>query len=124
MAKRKSLEELEDRAGRKLARAQAEFQLAQEKRTVAITKGEQMVERARSRASRLLTRSTKRVERKAAAVARAEARLVTVRDRARRERSPSGVPIDPPYRDLSGALIEIVPPESKPEAPVDGGSGQ
>jgi len=82
MTRRKTREDIEERARRKLAKAQAEFQVAQERRTLSRTKGEHMVERARERAARQLTKATKRVERRAGIVARAEARLMALQRRA------------------------------------------
>lgn len=75
MAKRKSSKELETKTRRKLAKAQADLRQAQEQRSLAMSRGEQDVERARLRAEQRLAKATMRVERRAGAVTRLEARL-------------------------------------------------
>lgn len=68
----------EEKARRDLAKAQLLLHSAQEKRAQAITRGERAVERARQRAARWLEKATERVERRAGATARAEARLIAL----------------------------------------------
>jgi hypothetical protein len=73
-----------ERARRDLADAQLELHLAQERRLVAITKGEHEVREAEERAARRERKATERVERRAGEVARAEARLYSVTEKVRR----------------------------------------
>jgi len=74
----------ERKAKRKLAKAQLEMHIAQEKLVQARARGKQEVEQARLRAARWTTKAAQQVERSAEAVARAEARLVA-RQRSSRE---------------------------------------
>lgn len=60
---------------RKLAKAQAQLQEAQEVRARAVTKGEQQVERARQKAAARVARATRTVEKRAAKAAKLEERL-------------------------------------------------
>lgn len=68
----------EDRARRRLARAQLDLHAAQEKRAQAITRAESEVEQAKQRGNKWIAKATERVERRAGALARAEARLLSV----------------------------------------------
>jgi hypothetical protein len=73
MGKKTDKRDAEDRARRKLAKAQLQMQIAQEKRRQAMTRGEHEIEQARLRAAKWLEKATRRVEQSAAAVAKAEA---------------------------------------------------
>jgi hypothetical protein len=73
-----------DRARHKLVQAQLDLHLAQERRLIAITRGEHEVREAEERAARRERKATERVERRAGEVARAEARLYTVTEMLRR----------------------------------------
>lgn len=76
MGKRSGKKDRADKARRDLAKAQLDLHTAQEKRVQAITRGEHEVEQARQRAARWLAKATERVERRAGAMARAEARFI------------------------------------------------
>lgn len=73
MGKKTDKRDAEDKARRKLAKAQLQMQVAQEKRRQAMTRGEHEIEQARLRAAKWLEKATRRVEQSAAAVAKAEA---------------------------------------------------
>jgi hypothetical protein len=73
-----------EHARHKLADAQLDLHLAQERRLVAISRGEREVRDAEARAARREQRATERVERRAGEVARAEARLYSVTEKLRR----------------------------------------
>jgi hypothetical protein len=76
VGKKSDKREAEDKARRKLAKAQLQMQIAQEKRRQAMTRGEHEVEQARLRAAKWLEKATWRVEQSAALVARAEAAVI------------------------------------------------
>jgi hypothetical protein len=86
MAKEKK--DAERKAKRKLAKAQLELHIAQEKLVQARARGKQEVEQARLRAARWSTKAAQEVERSAESVARAEARLLGAQ-RASRESEPA-----------------------------------
>jgi hypothetical protein len=77
MGKKKKANTLE-KAEQRLAEAQLELHVAQEKRAQAITRGEHEIERVRQRAAARETKATTRVEKRAAAVARAESAIATL----------------------------------------------
>jgi hypothetical protein len=83
-----------DNARRKLAEAQLELHLAQVRRTRAIAQGEREVREATERAARRELNVTKRVERRAGDVARAEARLYTLSEKVRRLRIDQAQSVD------------------------------
>lgn len=70
-----------DKAQQKFAKAQLELHVAQEKRAHAITQGEHEIERARHRAAARETKATTRLEKRAAAVARAEAAVLALTEK-------------------------------------------
>ncbi|HEX6506543.1 MAG TPA: hypothetical protein VF221_02830 [Chloroflexota bacterium] len=63
------------KARRKLAKAQMELSVAEEEHAQARVRGKQEIEQARLRAAKWLTKTGKRVDRRASAVAKAEERL-------------------------------------------------
>ena len=80
----------EKKAKRKLAKAQLDLHIAQEKLVQARARGKQEVEQARLRAARWSTRAAQEVERSAEAVVRAEARLTQIQ-RNKQDRSTDPV---------------------------------
>jgi len=72
-------------AREKLTDVQAKLAAAQERRQRIMAEGEAAVKRARQRAADRLTKATKDVERRAAKVARAEGKLLTVQGKQRAE---------------------------------------
>lgn len=89
----------ERKAKRKLAKAQLELHIAQEKLVQARARGKQEVEQARLRAARWSTKAAQQVERSADAVTRAEMRLHAL------QRSPREEPLE------SRPAVLIVPDE-------------
>src|SRR5438105_2659315 len=77
MAKRARKEDPQERARRKLARAQLRLEMARDKHAQEGVRAEQEIERARLRAARWVARSATRVERRTQAVAQAEADLAS-----------------------------------------------
>jgi hypothetical protein len=75
MAKEAAKKDPSEKARRKLAKAQLELSVAQEEHAQARVRGKQEVEQARLRAAKWLTKTGKRVDRRAAAVVKAEERL-------------------------------------------------
>jgi hypothetical protein len=75
--KKKKLDPVED-AQQKMAKAQLDLLIAQEKRTNAIARGEREVQEAQEKAVRRERKATERVERRAGALTRAEAWLHSV----------------------------------------------
>jgi hypothetical protein len=67
-----------ERARRKLTKAQMELSVAEEEHAQARVRGKQEIEQARLRAAKWLTRTGKRVDRRAATVAKAEDRLTAL----------------------------------------------
>lgn len=82
MGKKTDKRDAEDRARRKLAKAQLQMQIAQEKRRQAMTRGEHEIEQARLRAAKWLDKATRQVEHSAAAVAKAEAAVARASPRS------------------------------------------
>ena len=64
-----------EKARRKLTKAQMELSVAEEEHAQARVRGKQEIEKARLRAAKWLTKTGKRVDRRAAGVAKAEDRL-------------------------------------------------
>jgi hypothetical protein len=91
MAKRRKKIDPVDEARQRVAKAQLELFVAQEKRANAIARGEQEIQEARDRAERRERKATERVERRAGALSRAEAYLYTVTDGSSRP-TPLGRP--------------------------------
>ncbi len=77
MSKHSATKDREDKARRRLVKAQIELQAAQEKRGEAISRAEREVERAKNQGNKWVLKATERVERRAGAIARAEAHLLT-----------------------------------------------
>lgn len=77
MAKRRKKVDPVEEARQRVAKAQLELFLAQEKRADAIARGEQEIQTAREKAERWERKATERVERRAGALSRAEAWLYT-----------------------------------------------
>jgi hypothetical protein len=75
MAKDAAKKDPSEKARRKLAKAQLELNVAEEEHAQARVRGKQEVEQARLRAAKWLTKTGKRVDRRGAAVAKAEDRL-------------------------------------------------
>jgi hypothetical protein len=67
-----------EKARRKLTKAQMELSVAEEEYAQARVRGKQEIEQARLRAAKWLTKTGKRVDRRAGTVAKAEARLATM----------------------------------------------
>jgi tRNA U34 5-carboxymethylaminomethyl modifying enzyme MnmG/GidA len=78
MSKHSGKKDREDKARRRLVRAQLGLHAAQEKRAHAITRAEQEIEQARQRGSKWVAAATERVERRSGAMARAEAHLLAM----------------------------------------------
>lgn len=78
MGKQSEKDNPEEKARRKLGKAQLKLHVAQEEHAQARERGKQEVEKARLRAGKRLAKVAQRVERRAQAVARAEARLLSV----------------------------------------------
>lgn len=78
MAKQRGNKGPEEKARRKLARAQLALEVAQEQHAQAKTWAEQVMEKARVRADTRLSKANQRVARRAEAVSRAEARLLSL----------------------------------------------
>jgi hypothetical protein len=76
-----------ERARRKLAEAQLELHVAQERRITAIAQGEREIREVEERAARRTQKATERLEKRAGAVARAEAQLYTLSARIGRLRA-------------------------------------
>jgi len=129
VAKETSTRERIERAQRKLAKAQAAFQAAQQKRALVIAQGEQEIERVRRRAALRLRRATERVERRAGAMARAQARLLALNGGAAARSEVSALP--PIDREVSGApaaapgwLQEQSPSGAGADEPPSGGEDE
>jgi hypothetical protein len=91
MAKR-SKDPLEQ-ARRKLAKAQLDLHFAQEQRLAAMAQGERELQEAQKRSDRRTKKATERLEKRAGAVARAEAQLITLTDRLARIRAESATAV-------------------------------
>jgi hypothetical protein len=91
MSKRSGKRDREDKARRRLVKAQLELHVAQEKRAQAITRSEHEVERARQRGNKWVAKATERVERRAGEMAQAEARLLATTA----PKLPARVPLSP-----------------------------
>jgi hypothetical protein len=76
----------QERAQRKLVKAQLALHTAQARRAEAMTRGEHEIERARQRATRRQAKATRRVERCASVLVQAEARLLAASAPPRPER--------------------------------------
>lgn len=106
-----------EKARRALAEAQLELHVAQERRITAIAQGEREIREAEVRAARRTQKATERLEKRAGAVARAEAQLYTLSARIGRLRAErtarktaKSVPApDSPEADPSG---DAAPSES------------
>ena len=88
MAKRRKKIDPIDEARQRVAKAQLDLFVAQEKRAVALARGEEEIRAAQERATRRERKATERVERRAGALSRAEAWLYTVSDGAPGGTSP------------------------------------
>jgi hypothetical protein len=78
MAKRRKKIDPVEEARQRVAKAQLDLFVAQEKRANAIARGEQEIQAVQERAVRRERKATERVERRAGALSRAEAWLYTV----------------------------------------------
>ena len=78
MGKHSGKKDREDKARRRLLKAQIDLHTSQEKRARAITRAEQELERAKQRGSKWVANATERVERRAGAMAQAEAHLLSI----------------------------------------------
>jgi hypothetical protein len=78
MAKRRKKIDPVEEARRRVAKAQLDLFVAQEKRANAIARGEQEIQDVQEKAVRRERKATERVERRAGALTRAEAWLFTV----------------------------------------------
>src|SRR5947209_11120530 len=78
MGKHSGKKDREDRARRRLVKAQLDLHMAQEKRAHAIARAEHELERAKQRGNKWVANATERVERRAGAMAQAEAHLLAV----------------------------------------------
>src|SRR5438309_4734564 len=77
MGKHSGKKDREDKARRRLVKAQLDLHTAQEKRAHAIARAEHELERAKQRGNKWVAKATERVERRAGAMARAEANLLS-----------------------------------------------
>lgn len=92
MSKRAGKKGREDRARRRLIEAQVKLHAAQEKRSQAVVKAEQQLERTQQHGQALVAKATERVERRAGAIAQAEAALLALtKPRARHSGAPSAL---------------------------------
>jgi hypothetical protein len=78
MSKHSGKKDREDKARRRLVKAQLDLHAAQEKRAHAITRAEHEMERAKQRGSKWVANATERVERRSGAMAQAEAHLLAI----------------------------------------------
>ena len=78
MSKHSGKKDREDKARRRLVKAQLGLHSAQEKRALAISRAEHEVEQAKLRGNKWVAAATERVERRAGAMAQAEAHLLAV----------------------------------------------
>lgn len=78
MAKQSGAKDPLERARQKLAKAQLKLHVAEEEHSQVRERGKQEVERARLRAARWLAKASKRIEQRAGAVVRAEARILSL----------------------------------------------
>lgn len=97
MAKDGSKKDPVERARRKLTKAQMELSVAEEEHAQARVRGKQEIEQARLRAAKWLTKTGKRIDRRAATVAKAEDRLAALLA-GKDESAPDSVP-DAPRED-------------------------
>jgi tRNA U34 5-carboxymethylaminomethyl modifying enzyme MnmG/GidA len=104
MSKHSDKKDREDKARRRLVKAQLELHTAQEKRAQAISRAEHELERARQRGTKWVARATERVERRAGAMAQAEAHLLTMTSPKHPARTPAAQPRAVPT--LDSALTE------------------
>src|SRR5947209_20291035 len=89
MGKHSGKKDREDRARRRLVKAQLDLHMAQEKRAHAISRAEHELERAKQRGSKWVANATERVERRAGAMAQAEAHLLAITTPKHHERAPA-----------------------------------
>jgi hypothetical protein len=75
VGKKSSAKSAGEKGRRRLVKAQMGLQIAQDKRRLAITKGEDEIEKVRQRAARRVEKATKRVEKYAALVSETESHL-------------------------------------------------
>lgn len=106
-----------EKARRNLAEAQLELHLAQERRIAAIAQGEREVRAAQQRAARRTLKATERLEKRAGAVVRAEARLYTLSERIGRLRTDRSA-----RKEAKTAPVSAVPEAKSPSnsRPRDG----
>lgn len=122
MAKKSKGAKALDKAQQKLAKAQLALHVAQAKRAQAITRGEHEIERVRQRAAAREQKATTRLEKRAAAVARAEAALLSLtdkqgpssRDTARRSAVAVVAGADTPETAAEVLEQEVPPPDAGP----------
>ena len=79
MTKRNGKKDTEEKDRRRIVKAQALLQRAQEKRAEAVARGKEEIEGARARAEARIAKATRRVENASTALAEAEARLASHR---------------------------------------------
>jgi tRNA U34 5-carboxymethylaminomethyl modifying enzyme MnmG/GidA len=118
MSKHSDKKDREDKARRRLVKAQLELHSAQEKRAQAISRAEHELERARQRGTKWVAKATERVERRAGAMARAEAHLLTMTSPKHPARTPATEPKAAPAVDRPPAE-EPVLTVSSPSAAAD-----
>jgi hypothetical protein len=105
MAKRKGMKEREESLQRKLVKAQSELQQAQARRAEAVARGEKDLEKVRQRSARRLAKATQRVERRAVAVSRLEARLLSFRaGEENRSLGPGPISVSPDAGGPDGTI--------------------
>jgi tRNA U34 5-carboxymethylaminomethyl modifying enzyme MnmG/GidA len=92
MSKHSGKKDREDKARRRLVKAQLELHSAQEQRAEAIAKADHEVERAKQRGSKWVAKATERVERSAGAMAQAEANLLATTAPKHPPRQPASRP--------------------------------
>jgi tRNA U34 5-carboxymethylaminomethyl modifying enzyme MnmG/GidA len=118
MSKHSDKKDREDKARRRLVKAQLELHTAQEKRAQAISRAEHELERARQRGTKWVAKATERVERRAGAMAQAEAHLLTMTSPKHPARTPAAEPKAVPAAGSTPAE-ESVLTVSSPAAAAD-----
>lgn len=112
MSKHSGKKDREDKARRRLVKAQLGLHAAQEKRAHAITRAEQEVERAKQRGTNWVASATERVERRAGAMARAEAHLLAITAPKRPESPPTAVAPPSSVAPEPGLTLTVFSPDA------------
>lgn len=110
MGKHSGKKDREDKARRRLVKAQLDLHMAQEKRADAISRAERELERAKQRGSKWVANATERVERRAGAMAQAEAHLLAITAPKRYERTPMQSTVPDTGSSQSGPSLTVSSP--------------